>query len=347
VAVVWDDCYYSLIPIGFSFVYCGASYTTLSASQNAWVVLGQNFPGSVVNTYYDDLSNSQVYNLQRPILAPLWIDILTAGACVRYATTGTAPNRVFTIEWNQVGFYPTTTAHCSVELILYETTNVIDFAYNFISSGVAPLGLESIGITSGAGAYPQTGSQQYWSLNNAGALPVPSMSTESRFIPTLPASNQVYEWSSQCSGKPTAGTDSATVFKGCSSYSSIIYLSGVSTTLGITYQWQSSSDSITWANIPGATVDTYATTVTTTLYYRCIVLCSNSGLSDTSKAEGLYLYTPPGGITGTAIICAGATTTLSDATAGGKWTSGSTTIATVGSGTGVVTGVSPRVAMLR
>src|ERR1035437_7999102 len=43
-------------------------------------------------------------------------------------------------------------------------------------------------------------------------------------------------------------------------------------------------------------------------------------------------------ITGTPTVCAGTTTTLSDATTGGTWASGTTTIATVGS-TGIVTGV--------
>ncbi|MCD6011455.1 MAG: surface protein [Flavipsychrobacter sp.] len=48
----------------------------------------------------------------------------------------------------------------------------------------------------------------------------------------------------------------------------------------------------------------------------------------------------PAAITGTTVVCAGSTTTLSDATSGGTWSSANTAIATVGSTTGVVTGVS-------
>jgi len=44
-------------------------------------------------------------------------------------------------------------------------------------------------------------------------------------------------------------------------------------------------------------------------------------------------------ITGTATVCAGSTTPLSDATAGGTWTSSNVAIATVGSLSGIVTGV--------
>ncbi len=46
------------------------------------------------------------------------------------------------------------------------------------------------------------------------------------------------------------------------------------------------------------------------------------------------------GISGTASVCAGSTITLTDANAGGHWSSSNTGIATVGSSTGVVTGVS-------
>ncbi len=351
----YDDCFYSGIPIGFNFVYCGTTFTSLSASANCWVVLGQTITfSSYVNTYDNDLSNSSWggyggYNLQRPILAALWSDDISTGPNVRYATTGTAPNRVFTIEWYGTSFYPGSSPYISVEIILYETTNIIDFAYSQLGTGSYSLGRCAIGITGGAGAYPVTGAVPYWSLNNSSTSPTPSMSVETRTISGEPATNQVYRWSCLCSGKPTAGTDSATVSKGCSSYSSTIYLSylsGFILSSGYTYQWQSSPDSLTWTNISGATVDTYTTTVTTTLYYRCIVYCTNSGLSDTSKAEGLYLYIPPTSITGTAILCVGATTTLSDATAGGSWISSTTTIATVGSGTGVVTGVSPGTAII-
>jgi uncharacterized protein YjdB len=46
-------------------------------------------------------------------------------------------------------------------------------------------------------------------------------------------------------------------------------------------------------------------------------------------------------ISGTGITCVGATTNLSDGTSGGTWSNNSALVATVGSGTGTVTGVSP------
>ena len=54
---------------------------------------------------------------------------------------------------------------------------------------------------------------------------------------------------------------------------------------------------------------------------------------------------PPGTITGTTSVCVGANTTLIDA-GGGTWTSGSTAIATIGSLTGVVTGLAPGTSLI-
>jgi len=54
----------------------------------------------------------------------------------------------------------------------------------------------------------------------------------------------------------------------------------------------------------------------------------------------VHVNNMPAPIGGTPVVCQGLTTTLTDASAGGSWTSADPTIASVGSGTGVVTGVS-------
>ncbi|MCW3123936.1 MAG: surface protein, partial [Flavipsychrobacter sp.] len=345
----YDDCYYNSIPIGFNFDYCGTTYTSLSASSNCWITLGQTLPFSsslIVNTYDCDLSGTSTsglafpYNLPRPILAALWMDVVTTGPNVRYTTKGTAPNRVFVIEWTNCGFYSFTGVyppHINVEILLYETTNNIDFTYSTISPGSSNTGLEAIGITGGAGAYPVTGTQPYWSLSDAGPSPTASMTVETRSIPTLPATDQVYRWSYQCAGKPEAGNISPSISSSCSSFSSTLSLECTSSKgAGITYQWQSSPDSVTWTNISGAKADTYAVTITVNTYFRCILTCTNSNLRDTTNGAKLQLNPPPAAITGTAIVCASKTTTLTDATSGGFWSSSNTTIATVSGG--VVTG---------
>jgi uncharacterized protein YjdB len=74
------------------------------------------------------------------------------------------------------------------------------------------------------------------------------------------------------------------------------------------------------------------------------VAAGNPTISYT-MATGCYVLTPitvnptPAAITGTMVVCASSNTTLNDATSGGVWSSGNVAIATVGAGTGVVTGV--------
>jgi trimeric autotransporter adhesin len=82
------------------------------------------------------------------------------------------------------------------------------------------------------------------------------------------------------------------------------------------------------------------------------VSVGTSTISYTFPATGCYVTAVvtvnplPASITGPGAVCAGSAINLSDATAGGSWSSGSTAIATAGTGTGVVTGVSPGTSMI-
>ncbi len=58
-----------------------------------------------------------------------------------------------------------------------------------------------------------------------------------------------------------------------------------------------------------------------------------------STSRGMWVYPTPAAITGTTTICAGLTSTLADDTTGGNWSSSNTAVASIGSTTGVMTGV--------
>ena len=76
---------------------------------------------------------------------------------------------------------------------------------------------------------------------------------------------------SACVNPPTAGSANASVSSSCPSTVIGLSLTGNSTGTGQTYQWQSSPNNSTWANISGATATTYGTTQTVATYYRCMV----------------------------------------------------------------------------
>jgi gliding motility-associated-like protein len=86
-----------------------------------------------------------------------------------------------------------------------------------------------------------------------------------------------------CSGTPVAGT-------AVSSHSTVcvepftLSLTGATASEGITYQWQSSKDNVSWTDIFDATTRGLTTTQMTTTYYRAILTCANGGASATSTS---------------------------------------------------------------
>ena len=84
--------------------------------------------------------NTSLYTTYTPnaTLAPWWDDLYADGTSViSFQTTGSAPNRVFTTEWKHLlTFYTAATARLNFQLKLYESTNVIEFYYGNVESGI-------------------------------------------------------------------------------------------------------------------------------------------------------------------------------------------------------------------
>ena len=85
-----------------------------------------------------------------------------------------------------------------------------------------------------------------------------------------------------CSSTPVAGAVNATIDTGCIPFVSVLSLVGTTLATGLAYQWQSSPDNTSWANIPGATNGTFSAIISVSGYYRCSVTCLGTGGSDTS-----------------------------------------------------------------
>jgi GEVED domain/Secretion system C-terminal sorting domain len=92
-----------------------------------------------------------------------------------------------------------------------------------------------------------------------------------------------------CSGITAGGSVSATVSAACTSDTFVVNLSASTDASGITYQWQSSTDSTTWTNISGATGTNYtATGITATTYYQCVSSCTDGSSATSSVAAVTY-----------------------------------------------------------
>jgi len=198
-----DESLSGLVNIGFNFQYGCSVYTQLRVCSNGYISLGYN---TLVNIAANDLSTVGA----GPILAPLWDDLATSSSGAAYSLlSGTAPNRVLTIEWRKMDWDHTassSSATISFQVKLYETTNVIDFIYNQeggSTSKTANSGGASIGIN---GGYSAT---DFYSLNSSGTSPTASYGTQTSNITTEPATNQVYEWTPQNMAYSSASVISA------------------------------------------------------------------------------------------------------------------------------------------
>jgi Glycine rich protein/GEVED domain/Secretion system C-terminal sorting domain len=82
----------------------------------------------------------------------------------------------------------------------------------------------------------------------------------------------------QCSGTPSGGTASATPTTGAGSTSFTLTATGSTTGGGTMYQWYSSTDSVNYTPIAGATNTTYTFTgIATTMYYKMKDTCPYTG----------------------------------------------------------------------
>jgi hypothetical protein len=146
---------HSDVNIGFSFDYAGTTYTQARINTNGWVSL--DLSGTDLNSS----DNGRLFFAADPAnaLAPWWDNLTTDGSStITYLTTGTAPDRVFTVEWgNMLTYSSGATARISFQLKLYETTNVIEFCYGTATAGThhanesASIGIK--GPTGGAGDF--------------------------------------------------------------------------------------------------------------------------------------------------------------------------------------------------
>lgn len=267
-----DDATITGLPIGFTFEYSCSNYTTFECSTNGWIAFGTSAGA--------ELTNNLSTTTNRPKIAPLWDDLATGTGNVNYKLTGTAPNRVLTVEWKQIEWsFSATGDVISFQVKLYETSNNIEFVYNQGPTAVSVNGA-SIGL-----ALPTSG--QYYSLQDVSAAPVVSTSTENTAITTKPANGQIYRFSpgTVCSGTPAAGAAVSNVAStNCSSNSISLSATGITVGCGITYQWQSSPDNATWTNIVGATSNVFSGTNMSSTYYRLVTTCSNSASSNQSSS---------------------------------------------------------------
>lgn len=270
--------------IPFAFDFAGTPVTQWKVSGNGVVTfdLGMALPGD-----NDALPSAQ---LSPMTIAGMW-DAFTSSPptatndYVRTITVGAAPNRQQWIMYYSYEIGSPSLSFMYWSIVLEETTNKIYVVDQYGST--SPLMSSTVGVQidattatmwSSSPNTPQGGNtsssvtdNDYWEFQPllmvacAGAPTVPAIAASAPFVTNT-----------------TTSVDLA--------FSNTLPL--ISTT-GLSYQWQSSLDGVTYTNIPGATGLTYSTTITASTYFQCVVTCANGGASTNSNAVQVELAPPP------------------------------------------------------
>ena len=207
-AIEGDDEVSTGLPIGFNFEFGGVSYNHVKPSSNGFLYLDTNNSSTRLVNDLDNVGDA--------IIAPLWDDLdgRASGSKASYLTSGTSPNRIFTIEWLKWEWnYAASNEIISFQVKLYETSNKVVFIYRPESSNPNNP-TASIGVTG-----TSTGVGTFLSLNGTGTNPTASSTVETANLSTAPDTGRTYTFSEPTCKSPgnirdslTSGTDNFIVF---------------------------------------------------------------------------------------------------------------------------------------
>jgi gliding motility-associated-like protein len=190
-----DDAFSPLVVnIGFSFTYFGNVYTQCAISTNNYICfdIGNAGAGSPYQIN-GPIPGGQVQT-HNSIMGP-WQDINPAlGGIIRYNVVGTAPNRIFTVEYCSVPMFNCTSLSFSSQIQLHENGSVIET--HIIDKPVCPgwnggqavHGIQNIG---GTIAFVNAGRNAgvQWTVSNEGTRFAPDPNDPNNyFISNIPFS---------------------------------------------------------------------------------------------------------------------------------------------------------------
>ena len=128
--------------IPFVFRYDGVNYDSAQISTNGWVELGTgprgSFRGLSTSGQLGGFFTQVLATTDRPtkVLGPWWADLYTASGNVSYTTQGSAPNRIFVVQWKSVvQCCDPGSTQLNFQVRLFETSNVVEFDYGAVVPG--------------------------------------------------------------------------------------------------------------------------------------------------------------------------------------------------------------------
>ena len=297
-----------------SFPFGGTNYTTVYVTSNGILSLGGSAPSTTATDGISTIVGSGV------CICPFSEDLDRANSNANSEMRWQIVADEIVFQWKQMKRAGQSESF-DFQVRLNTVNGAVKFVYNLNTNPTNEQNKTAeVGIRTSDTDYKNimigTGSET-WASPLAGT----AHDSKCRFTSKSPAKyfadglTYTFTPSGQCSGTPAGGTAVASVTSGSCSASSVITLSGYTTGIGITYQWQSSPDGSAWSNLTGATGTTYNTsTISSTTSYRCITTCYNGNLSgnSTTATVSITFLTPTVSIAAvpSGAICAGTPVTF-------------------------------------
>ncbi|MBL7932339.1 MAG: T9SS type A sorting domain-containing protein [Bacteroidia bacterium] len=208
-----DDNRSILTPIGFDFWYLGIRYTNFSASTNGFIDFSTSTNVGTAGSAYGPLNGSEfsvggtggTMLALAPCYSDLWpsnVGTTPLSSFMKYATSGTAPNRVLTVEWVSAEIYKaspywTTVPSFNFQVKIYETSGLIEFVYGTMTVGTAShnyaLGINNFWTPAATPTASQHLTQQTANTTSFAATPqdalttYPTSDTKLSFTPPAPS----------------------------------------------------------------------------------------------------------------------------------------------------------------
>lgn len=207
---------------------------------------------------------------------------------MRYETIGSSPNQTLVVQWKNVRKYANADDCFNFQIRLNEADNSIDIVYGSVVNNATPttleIGLRGVGTTD----FNSRTTDTDWSATTAAVNNYDAVTLSSTVVP---ASGLTFSWAlpPACTGSPVAGTAVTSASPVCPSEPFNLSLSGNTAADSLTYQWISSTDGVNYNIEALGTASLFSTSVSVETYFRCIVTCLPSGLSDTSSAVQITL----------------------------------------------------------
>ena len=123
---MFDDQILGPFPIGFSFDFYCNTYTQFYICSNGWV----GFTGGQTQTWVVNPVPSAAFNVPKNNVMAPWRDWNPGtgggGPYITYETQGIAPYRRLVVTWSAVPMFSCTTTYGTFQVVLFETSNVIE-----------------------------------------------------------------------------------------------------------------------------------------------------------------------------------------------------------------------------